>query len=132
MNTKEPRPKDQNTLVPREMRTQLTPKLSPSSELIDLLKYKTDEGILFIPKETWSDPNKFSRKAKREIILCNREVKKRKREQLSTLPSLPSGQIRPRSLDIRPSRRNEVNASIKDSLDQLRNLDAMGTMAHDL
>ena len=48
-----------------------------------------------------------------------------KRDQLSALSSLLYGKIRPRSLCVQSSKRHKASTSIKDVLDQSRNLDAM-------
>ena len=66
------KPKDQNTLTPREMRitlpqTSSAPSLSasapsPSPEKLDLLKYKKDNGIIYIPQYIFGTLSKNSRK----------------------------------------------------------------------
>ena len=103
------------------MRIQLPPIASSLPEKIDLLKYKKESGIIFLPQDIC---NTLSHESKRELGAYDRSIKKRHRGDKTPLP-LPPGTIRPRNVGINPMKRYKTTLPIADALGELRALDDM-------
>ena len=73
-----PKPKDQNTLTPREMRINLPQTPNPPPGKIDFFKHKKESGVICLPRDLFKT---LSCKSRKELSMCDDEVREKKEEE---------------------------------------------------